>query len=78
MYLKVNGTTGIACADTGATHSIAGEMLFKLLQEQGVLFKKTTLQVMLADRLQEDPNILNAKISVEIEGHVTIFALPPC
>ena len=45
--------------------------LFKLLREQGALFEKTTLQVTLDDGLQQGADILQTKVTFEIESRTT-------
>ncbi|GFR32122.1 transposon Ty3-G Gag-Pol polyprotein [Trichonephila clavata] len=43
LKLAVNGIWGTACADSGASHSIAGETLYLLLQKEGANFQKTQI-----------------------------------
>ncbi|GFT46000.1 hypothetical protein NPIL_228841 [Nephila pilipes] len=38
LNLAVNGTWGSACTNTGASHTIAGETLYLLLQREGANF----------------------------------------
>ncbi|GFU45597.1 hypothetical protein NPIL_368231 [Nephila pilipes] len=40
LKLAVNGTWETACADIGASHTIAGETLYLLLQREGAIFQK--------------------------------------
>ncbi|GFR30239.1 transposon Ty3-I Gag-Pol polyprotein [Trichonephila clavata] len=49
LKLAVNGIWGTACADSGASHSIAGETLYLLLQKEGANFQKTQITMSLAD-----------------------------
>lgn len=79
LYIKVNDVTRVVCADIGAAHYIAGQMLYKLLCDQGILFEGTDISITLADGLRRETNVLQTIITVEIEGRITnttIFALP--
>ncbi|GFR07252.1 uncharacterized protein TNCT_487261 [Trichonephila clavata] len=42
IVLKIFGEKIAVCADTGASHTIAGEKLFKFLQEHGITFTNKT------------------------------------
>ncbi|GFT34758.1 uncharacterized protein TNCV_2898951 [Trichonephila clavipes] len=46
------GTKGRVCADTGSLHSIAGERMFQIFKDKGLLFRETTLARSLADGQQ--------------------------
>lgn len=75
----VNGVTGYACADTGTTHSIAGERLYKPLPDVGTIFEETVVSITLSDGLRKETNVHQATITVRIEGRTTsktILALP--
>jgi hypothetical protein len=79
MKIKINGMLGLACADTGASHTVAGETLYNLLREQGVNFHKVNLNVTLADGMQKFSEVYNTKIDIELMGKripTTLFALP--
>lgn len=79
LRVKINGITGLVCADTGASHSIAGETLFHLLRERGVKFENTSMNVTLADGVQKETEVYTTKVNIEIEGRsfqITLFALP--
>ncbi|GFV04049.1 uncharacterized protein TNCV_916731 [Trichonephila clavipes] len=43
------GIKGRVCADTGSSHSIAGERMFQIFKDKGLLFQETTLAMSLAD-----------------------------
>ncbi|GFW35383.1 retrovirus-related Pol polyprotein from transposon 297 [Trichonephila clavipes] len=47
-----DGRHGNVCADTGSSHSIAGERMFQIFKDKGLLFQETTLAMSLADGLQ--------------------------
>ncbi|GFX87141.1 transposon Tf2-8 polyprotein [Trichonephila clavipes] len=57
-----------ACADTGSSHSIAGERMFQIFKDKGLLFQKTTLAMSLADGQQTTGEVLTTQVMVEIEG----------
>ena len=40
------------CADTGATHSVAGKNLYKLLQQHRVKFQDKSMEMTLAGHIQ--------------------------
>ncbi|GFW25240.1 uncharacterized protein TNCV_5088061 [Trichonephila clavipes] len=46
------GIKGRVCADTGSSHSIAGERMFQIFKDKGLLFQETTLEMSLADGQQ--------------------------
>lgn len=54
IAVEINGVPGTVCADTAATHSIAGESLYKLLREKGNDFQHTTLTIVLADGSKQE------------------------
>ncbi|GFU96569.1 uncharacterized protein TNCV_1044411 [Trichonephila clavipes] len=42
------GIKGRGCADTGSSHSIAGERMFQIFKDKGLIFQETTLVMSLA------------------------------
>ncbi|GFX54887.1 retrovirus-related Pol polyprotein from transposon 412 [Trichonephila clavipes] len=46
------GIKGRVCADTSSSHSIAGERMFQIFKDKGLLFQETTLAISLADGQQ--------------------------
>ncbi|GFU99132.1 retrovirus-related Pol polyprotein from transposon 17.6 [Trichonephila clavipes] len=46
------GIKGRVCADTGSSHSIAGESMFQIIKDKGLLFHETTLTMSLEDGQQ--------------------------
>ncbi|GFU48506.1 transposon Tf2-8 polyprotein [Trichonephila clavipes] len=62
------GIKGRACADTGSSHSIAGERMFQIFKDKGLLFQETTLAMSLADGQQTTGEALTTQVMVEIEG----------
>ncbi|GFX77475.1 uncharacterized protein TNCV_1743741 [Trichonephila clavipes] len=61
------GIKGRVCADTGSSHSIAGERMFQIFKDKGLLFQETTLAMSLADDQQTTGEALTTKVMVEIE-----------
>ncbi|GBN46500.1 hypothetical protein AVEN_11416-1 [Araneus ventricosus] len=49
LDIRIGDIHGRVCADTGATRSIAGELMFNLLRERGVDFQKIEVTMALAD-----------------------------
>ncbi|GFY64851.1 hypothetical protein TNIN_466071 [Trichonephila inaurata madagascariensis] len=49
LRLAVNGIWKTTCGDSGASHSIAGEILYLLLQREGANFQNTEFSMSLAD-----------------------------
>ncbi|GFX97989.1 transposon Tf2-8 polyprotein [Trichonephila clavipes] len=62
------GIKGRVCADTGYSHSISGERMFKIFKDKGLLFQETTLAMSLADGQQTTGEGLTTQVMVEIEG----------
>ncbi|GFS74404.1 uncharacterized protein TNCV_970081 [Trichonephila clavipes] len=63
-----DGRQGRVCADTGSSHSIAGERMFQIFKDKGLLFQETTLAMSLADGQQTTGEVLTTQVMVEIEG----------
>ncbi|GFW96391.1 uncharacterized protein TNCV_2294631 [Trichonephila clavipes] len=62
------GIEGRVCADTGSSHSIAGERMFQIFKDKELLFQETTLAMSLADGQQTTGEALTTQVMVEIEG----------
>ncbi|GFX45875.1 hypothetical protein TNCV_3607361 [Trichonephila clavipes] len=73
------GIKGRVCADTGSSHSIAGERMFQIFKNKGLLFKETPLAMTLADGQQTTGEALTTQVMVEIEGRsvLTKFIILP-
>ncbi|GFX51442.1 uncharacterized protein TNCV_3103751 [Trichonephila clavipes] len=73
------GIKGRVCADTGSSHSIAGESMFQIFKDKGLLFQETTLAMSLADGQQTTFEALTTQVMVEIEGRsvLTKFIILP-
>ncbi|GFY69521.1 uncharacterized protein TNIN_133621 [Trichonephila inaurata madagascariensis] len=50
--ITFGGIKGRVCADTGSSHSIAGEKMYQVFTDKGLIFQKTTLAMSLADGQQ--------------------------
>ncbi|GFT57691.1 transposon Ty3-G Gag-Pol polyprotein [Nephila pilipes] len=68
VYLRINGIFGKACADTGSSHSIAGETLYTLLKDEGAKFRNETMCISLADGQRSTEDVLITTVTLEIEG----------
>ncbi|CAL1267374.1 unnamed protein product [Larinioides sclopetarius] len=69
--ISIGGVYGTAFADSGASHSIASESLYHILQQQGAVFEKTTLQVSFADGFVSEKEVLRTEQSILLEGRDT-------
>ncbi|GBL99764.1 Retrovirus-related Pol polyprotein from transposon 17.6, partial [Araneus ventricosus] len=68
LYLRVNGIFGKACADTGSSHSIAGETLYTLLKDEGAEFRNGTMCISLADGQRSTEDVVITTVTLEIDG----------
>ncbi|GFW30466.1 uncharacterized protein TNCV_454041 [Trichonephila clavipes] len=62
------GIKGRVCADTGSSHSIAGERMLQIFKDKGILFQETTLAMSLADGQQTTGEALTTQVMVENGG----------
>ncbi|GFQ85875.1 uncharacterized protein TNCT_240381, partial [Trichonephila clavata] len=67
LKLAVNGIWGTACADSGASHSIAGETLYLLLQKEGANFQKTQITMSLADGHKSEVEVYTTSVVIRLE-----------
>ncbi|GFU31592.1 retrovirus-related Pol polyprotein from transposon 17.6 [Trichonephila clavipes] len=51
------GIKGRLCADTGSSHSIAGERMFQIIKDKGLIFQETTLAMSLAQMVNRPQNV---------------------
>ncbi|GFR25676.1 uncharacterized protein TNCT_265891 [Trichonephila clavata] len=70
IVLKIFGEKIAVCADTGASHTIAGEKLFKFLQEHGITFTNKVISFMMADVIRQTITALRTVVDLYIEGKV--------
>ncbi|GFS69884.1 transposon Tf2-8 polyprotein [Trichonephila clavipes] len=73
------GIKGRVCTDTRSSHSIAGERMFQIFKDKGLLLQETTLAMSLADGQQTTGEVLTTQVMVEIEGRsvLTKFIILP-
>ncbi|GBN20563.1 Retrovirus-related Pol polyprotein from transposon 17.6 [Araneus ventricosus] len=79
LDIRIGDVHGRVCADTGATRSIAGELMFNSLRERGVDFQKMEVTMVLADGSQTNMEAYTAAVSIDIEGRtvpIEMLALP--
>ncbi|GBN96944.1 Retrovirus-related Pol polyprotein from transposon 17.6 [Araneus ventricosus] len=79
LDIRIGDTHGRVCADTGATRSIAGELMFNSLRERGGDFQKMEVTMALADGSRTTMEAYTAPVSIDIEGRtvpIEILALP--
>ncbi|GFT65363.1 uncharacterized protein NPIL_247421, partial [Nephila pilipes] len=62
------GKKGHVCADTGSSHSIAGEKMYQIFKDKGFIFQETTLTMSLADGHQITGEVFTTQVMIEIEG----------
>ncbi|GFX96076.1 retrovirus-related Pol polyprotein from transposon 297 [Trichonephila clavipes] len=70
IVLKLFGEKIAVCADTGASHTIAGEKMFKFLQEHDVTFTNKRISFMMADGIRQTIMALSTVVDLYIEGKV--------
>ncbi|GFW51220.1 retrovirus-related Pol polyprotein from transposon 17.6 [Trichonephila clavipes] len=70
IVLKIFGEKIAVCADTGASHTIAGEKMFKFLQEHDVTFTNKRISFMMADGIRQTIMALSTVVDLYIEGKV--------
>ncbi|KAG7304811.1 hypothetical protein JYU34_010177 [Plutella xylostella] len=68
VNIRVGGALGAAVLDTGATHSIASNMLYGIMCNRGVKFEETSHTVYLADGSRQLKRTLVGATQVSIEG----------
>ncbi|GFS89431.1 uncharacterized protein NPIL_303291 [Nephila pilipes] len=68
IALRIFGEKIAVCADTGASHIIAGEKLFKFLQEHDIIFENKIISLMMADGIRQNITALSAVVNLYIEG----------
>ncbi|GFS99393.1 retrovirus-related Pol polyprotein from transposon 297 [Trichonephila clavipes] len=70
IVLKTFGEKIAVCAGTGASHTIAGEKMFKCIQEHGVTFTNKRISFMMRDGIRQTIMALSAVVDMYIEGKV--------
>ncbi|GFV71849.1 retrovirus-related Pol polyprotein from transposon 17.6 [Trichonephila clavipes] len=67
IQISICNTEAAVCADTGATHSVAGEKLYHLLKQKGLNFEEKTMQMTLADGRTQTTEILTTSVDIGID-----------
>ncbi|GFY11488.1 retrovirus-related Pol polyprotein from transposon 297 [Trichonephila clavipes] len=70
IVLKIFGEKIAVYADTSAFHTIAGEKIFKFLQEHDVTFTNKRISFMMADGIRRTIMALSTVVNLYIEGKV--------
>ncbi|GFW88338.1 retrovirus-related Pol polyprotein from transposon 297 [Trichonephila clavipes] len=70
IVLKIFGEKIVVCADTGASQIIAGEKMFKFLQEHDVTFTNKRISFMMADGIRQTIMVVSTAVDLCIEGKV--------
>ncbi|GFS73216.1 retrovirus-related Pol polyprotein from transposon 17.6 [Trichonephila clavipes] len=70
IQISICNTEAAVCADTGATHLVAGEKLYHLLKRKGLNFEEKTMQMTLADGRTQTTEILTTSVDISIQGKV--------
>ncbi|GFS73643.1 retrovirus-related Pol polyprotein from transposon 17.6 [Trichonephila clavipes] len=70
IQISICNTEAAVCADTGTTHSVAGEKLYHLLKQKGLNFEEKTMQMTLADGRTQTTEILTTSVDISIQGKV--------
>ncbi|GFS85264.1 retrovirus-related Pol polyprotein from transposon 17.6 [Nephila pilipes] len=68
LEATINGVMGTACADTAATHSIAGETLYHILKKQGTTFSTGSLTVSLTDGSKIEREVNTTCVKIRLGG----------
>ncbi|GBN03791.1 Retrovirus-related Pol polyprotein from transposon 17.6 [Araneus ventricosus] len=68
LDIDVYDATGTVCTDTGASHSVGGELIFNFLQKRGQKFIEIDLVVCLADGQQSTSTVLKTTVPITVHG----------
>ncbi|GFT33963.1 transposon Tf2-6 polyprotein [Nephila pilipes] len=66
--IEVYEATGTVCADTGASQSVGGELMFKFLKNRGQKFTELYLPMCLPDGQQFTPLVQKATMPITVCG----------
>ncbi|GFU00704.1 uncharacterized protein NPIL_579191 [Nephila pilipes] len=66
-------------ADTGSSHSIAGEKMYQVFKDKGLIFQETTLAMSLEEGQQTTSEVFTTQVMIEIGGRsvLTRFIILP-
>ncbi|GFY50112.1 uncharacterized protein TNIN_488561 [Trichonephila inaurata madagascariensis] len=68
LDIEVYEATGTVCADTGASQSVGGELMFKFLRIRGQKFSEFHLAMCLADGQQSTSLVQKATVPITVSG----------
>ncbi|GFW17403.1 transposon Ty3-I Gag-Pol polyprotein [Trichonephila clavipes] len=68
LGISINGVSGTTFADSGASHSIAGETLHTILLQQESAFEKTVISLSFADGIVTQKEVLRTFQTVILES----------
>ncbi|GFT30636.1 transposon Tf2-6 polyprotein [Trichonephila clavipes] len=68
LAIEVYEATGTVCADTGASQSLGGELMFKFLRNRGQKFSEFHLAMCLADGQQSTSLVQKATVPITVGG----------
>ncbi|GFX70360.1 hypothetical protein TNCV_968321 [Trichonephila clavipes] len=68
LDIEVYEATGTVCADTGASQSLGGELMFKFLRNRGQKFSEFHLAMCLADGQQSTYLVQKATVPITVGG----------
>ncbi|GFW05006.1 retrovirus-related Pol polyprotein from transposon 297 [Trichonephila clavipes] len=68
LGISINGVSGTAFADSGASHSIAGETLYTILLQKESAFEKSVISLSFADGIVIQKEVLRTFQTVILEG----------
>ncbi|GFV28584.1 transposon Tf2-6 polyprotein [Trichonephila clavipes] len=68
LDIEVYEATGTVCADTGASQSVEGELMFIFLRNRGQKFSKFHLAMCLADGQQSTSLVQKAIVPISVGG----------
>ncbi|CAL1267106.1 unnamed protein product [Larinioides sclopetarius] len=68
IEISICDTQAAVCADTGATHSVAGQKLYELLKKNGMAFENKMIYMTLADGQIQKTEILTTVVNITVKG----------
>ncbi|GFT21800.1 retrovirus-related Pol polyprotein from transposon 412 [Nephila pilipes] len=68
LDIEVYESIGTVCADSGASQSVGGELMFKFLRNHGQKFTELYLSMHLADGQQSPPLVQKATVLITACG----------
>ncbi|GFT11516.1 retrovirus-related Pol polyprotein from transposon 412 [Trichonephila clavipes] len=81
LDIEVYEATGTVCADTGASQSVGGELMFKFLRNRGQKFSEFHLAMCLAEGQQSTYLVQKATVPINVGGptfQIDLFFFATC